>query len=299
MSYASGRLNFKNWLKIILIFEKIYVNFIHFVFQKIKIFSKKDLNFKLENARNQYKNNIFNTEELKQLADPEETEGHDFTFSTEKQQLGDSYSDQIAGSIESALKRIPIDSTQKKLKTNLHSSSSSPEIIVSISKAPLDTTKKNQKHNNNDKICKELDYNKLQLGSDVRYPLNLIISFSIIKFNDSQYQPIDILKSIEDEITNKENIGILGVGEQGIQGECLNQTGKLLNSLKLLRNLNNLTVDLDNTFSSWGSLWDVNDSTLWAKKVTSIKSKGIKDLFTQNSIKSKPVVFVNIQEKNK
>ncbi|CAI2382634.1 unnamed protein product [Moneuplotes crassus] len=209
----------------------------------------------------------FNVDDLKQCADPEETDGHDFTFSTEKQPLDDSYSNQIAGSYGSALKRIPLSSSEKKQMKNSHSS---PSLAGSSTKQKTRQIKE-YKEVPAQKCCKELDYNQIQLEGEL----------SMIKLNESEALNNDIFKPIHYDISNKENIRSQNIREQGIQGKCLNEE------------------DLDDTFSSCGSLCDVNDSALCEMKDTSIKSKGIKDLFIQNSVKAKPIVFVSKPKKKK
>lgn len=99
-----------------------------------------------------------------------------------------------------------------------------------------------------------------------------------------------------------------------MQGACLNETWELTdegditnqnskwheNEIKSLRTKsvllgktiefeqNNIpsamwdAKDLDNTISSWGSLNDIDESTMWGRKTTSIKLKGISHLYKEN-----------------
>lgn len=125
----------------------------------------------------------------------------------------------------------------------------------------------------------------------------------------------DFLMMTNSDITiQKENVDVFNMSKQGMQGAWLNETWELTdegditnqnlkwheNEIKSLRTKsvllgktiefeqNNIPSsisngkDLDNTISSWGSLNDIDESTMWGRKTTSIKLKGINHLYKEN-----------------
>lgn len=126
-------------------------------------------------------------EDLKQCVDPEESDVHNFTFSSEKKPYEVSWEKRIPESYESALKRIPLEYSSSGKKNKLRSSQSASKLF-SDNKGLNSAYLKRRWEMVSDTSCSEIDVNRLHFNQDVRYSIFLELSdrFSTIALSNKK-----------------------------------------------------------------------------------------------------------------